>query len=110
MPFANNIYALFQIHDQYDNEQIPPQHARNIIAHHSTHGWRLAGGKIRKLAEIEELRLENEVILGPGPKIVNEFVRFRKTKNRGCEFFLFYPLDKGERDLIYYASVRPDVG
>jgi hypothetical protein len=53
---------------------------------------------------------ENEVILGPGPGIVNEFVRLPKTKNRGCEKILFYPLDKGERVLIYYASVRPDVG
>ena len=71
-------------------------------------GWQ--EGKEGKLAEIEELRLENEVILGPGPRLANEFVWLPKTKNRGCEKNLFYPLDKGERDLIYYASVRPDVG
>jgi hypothetical protein len=33
----------------------------------STYSWLLVAGKEGKLAEIEELRLENEVILGPVP-------------------------------------------
>jgi hypothetical protein len=74
----------------------------------------MAGGwqerKEEKLTEMEGCMYKNEVILGPGPRLANEFVRIAKTKNRGCEKILFYPLDKGERVLIYYASVRPDVG
>ena len=34
---------------------------------YSTYSWLLVAGKEGKLAEIEELRLENEVILGPVP-------------------------------------------
>jgi hypothetical protein len=52
-------------------------------------GWQ--EGKEEKLAEIEELRLENEVILGPGPGIVNEFVRFPKQKIAVVKFFYFTP-------------------
>ena len=36
-------------------------------------GWQ--EGKEEKLAEVEELRLENEVILGPGPKITSKYPR-----------------------------------
>jgi predicted oxidoreductase len=49
-------------------------------------GWQ--EGKEGKLTEKEGCVYKNEVILGTGPGIVNEFVRFPKTKNRGCEKIL----------------------
>ena len=50
----------------------------------STHDGRLVAGKEGKLAEKEELRLENEVFLGPGPRSFTSRRPYPRSPSRRC--------------------------
>ena len=68
-------------------------------------GWQ--EGKEEKLTEMEGCVYKNEVILGPGPGIVNEFVRLPETKIAGVKFFSIPPRQGAKSfDILRIRSPR----